>query len=75
MGTVREARLTAEQLLEGRSLRLCASGYRLAVNKDIVSPVTRPLSAEKPNSGAWSTGSERHETGKGIKATIELDSC
>ena len=30
---IREARLTAEQLLEGRSLRSCVSGYRLATKR------------------------------------------
>jgi hypothetical protein len=52
MGTVHKARPTAEQLLEGRSLRLCVSRYRLAVNIDIVSPVTWLFGAKNPNASA-----------------------
>ena len=52
MGTVLEARSTAEQLLEGRVLRLCVSGYRLAVNRDIISSITWLFSAENPYAGA-----------------------
>ena len=52
MRTVLKARLTAEQLLKGRVLRLCVSRYRLAVNRYIVSSITWPFSAENPYAGA-----------------------